>query len=401
MLHDVLHAAGFVPTCAPNHGLRAHVTDDPTDLMYSREDDDPGWNPQRLDVGRDDYYEHSQPGCPDLSDSPYLTPRFPAGNLPINPSFEADTRGWGPGQGTLERIWAGDAPHGVFAVKVAPAPGAHVALVSDCPAGIGCSVSDTSAGATYLGAAHVRAASTATVGKRVTIILSEYTQGGRLVRETTGQSVTLTTGFQRLSVAADALASAHVMGVRVQLKQAASSDAFLADLITLLPARALMRVFGTPTVGAPVTWTAVGVDAKRVSSAHLVESDPVDVAELNVTLDGGGAPSATGQPLRGVVFRNAGGQPGALAGRTQELVIANGISAGTVRLRFTPPLRLALGTYWLGLHAGGPAATARYRSTGGVGGLRFNTDSYPGGTADPFGPSTAGTATVPVSAIGG
>jgi pimeloyl-ACP methyl ester carboxylesterase len=34
-------------------------------------------------------------------------------------------------------------------------------------------------------------------------------------------------------------------------------------------------------------------------------ADPLDVA-----LDGGGATGATGQPLRGVVFRDAGGQPG-------------------------------------------------------------------------------------------
>jgi hypothetical protein len=45
MLHDVLHVMGFVAPCAPNFGTRTHVTDDPTDLMYSREDAHPDWDP--------------------------------------------------------------------------------------------------------------------------------------------------------------------------------------------------------------------------------------------------------------------------------------------------------------------------------------------------------------------
>jgi hypothetical protein len=44
---------------------------------------------------------------------------------------------------------------------------------------------------------------------------------------------------------------------------------------------------------------------------------------------------------------------------TREVTIAGGLGAATVTPRFTPPLRLEPGTYWLGRHAGGPAATAR------------------------------------------
>jgi hypothetical protein len=398
MLHDVVHAAGFVQPCAPNHGQRTHVTDDPTDLMFSHEDDHPNWNPPRLDVNRDDYYEHGR-DCADLTDSPYLTPRLPAGNLTVDASFETSTRGFGAGPGgALARTFAKNAPHGVFAARVAPAPGATVSFISDCPVGIiGCSVGNTVGGATYVAAAHVRAATPSAVGKRVTIALREYTFGGALVSETLGQTVTLTTSFQRLGVAAEARASGHVMGVRVQQKLPASTDAFLADVLTLVPARQVMQVVGNPTFGAPVTWTAVGVNAKRASSARLVARDPVDIAHMKVALDGRGAAGAGGQPLRGVVFHDDGG----LAGRTEEFAIASGAGAGTVTLRFAPPLRLAPGSYWLGLHAGGSSAIARYGSTGGLGGLRVNADQYADGTADPFGPSTAGTATVPILAIGG
>jgi hypothetical protein len=53
------------------------------------------------------------------------------------------------------------------------------------------------------------------------------------------------------------------------------------------------------------------------------------------------------------------GSPVDWPGTREEVTIAGGLGAATVTLRFTPPLRLEPGTYWLGRHAGGPAATAR------------------------------------------
>jgi hypothetical protein len=68
MLHEVIHSLGFVPSCAP-HEAGGHVTDDQHDIMYAG-----GGNaPNVLDAGHDDYYGAHIPGCPDLSDSPYLT----------------------------------------------------------------------------------------------------------------------------------------------------------------------------------------------------------------------------------------------------------------------------------------------------------------------------------------
>lgn len=71
MLHDLLHGLGFVPACAPNHHRLGHVTAPNDDLMWAG---DVGyWTfPAKLDVGRDDYYGHGRPGCPDLATSPYL-----------------------------------------------------------------------------------------------------------------------------------------------------------------------------------------------------------------------------------------------------------------------------------------------------------------------------------------
>jgi List-Bact-rpt repeat protein len=69
MVHEVMHALGFVPTCAPHQTRRGHVSDSPSDLMYAGA---APWSPTTLDVGHDDYYNAHIPGCPDLSDSPYL-----------------------------------------------------------------------------------------------------------------------------------------------------------------------------------------------------------------------------------------------------------------------------------------------------------------------------------------
>jgi hypothetical protein len=70
MLHDLIHALGIVATCAPNHTLRGHVSDSPNDLMYAGE---LPWYPSVLDIGRNDYFKHNNPGCLDLARSPYMT----------------------------------------------------------------------------------------------------------------------------------------------------------------------------------------------------------------------------------------------------------------------------------------------------------------------------------------
>ena len=72
MLHELFHLLGAVSTDAPNHVLRGHVHvgDDPRDLMYAGSQP---WQPQFIDIGRNDYYGHNNPSLLDLGDSPYLS----------------------------------------------------------------------------------------------------------------------------------------------------------------------------------------------------------------------------------------------------------------------------------------------------------------------------------------
>jgi hypothetical protein len=69
MLHEIVHAIGFVPSCAPHYDGGGHVNDDPNDLMS------PGGNlSDSLDTNKDDYFRHTIAGCPDLARSLYLKP---------------------------------------------------------------------------------------------------------------------------------------------------------------------------------------------------------------------------------------------------------------------------------------------------------------------------------------
>jgi hypothetical protein len=72
MLHDVVHTLGIVGPCARNYTptLPGHVGDSNADLMYAGP---LPWQPATLDVGRDDYFGASIPGCVDLGTVGFLT----------------------------------------------------------------------------------------------------------------------------------------------------------------------------------------------------------------------------------------------------------------------------------------------------------------------------------------
>lgn len=81
MLHDTLHVLGIVDAKAPHHHSTGHVHGDERDLMYQPRPgtSDPPWGTYDpagliLDIGRDDYFEHGQPGVIDLARSVFLSP---------------------------------------------------------------------------------------------------------------------------------------------------------------------------------------------------------------------------------------------------------------------------------------------------------------------------------------
>jgi hypothetical protein len=79
--HGVAHALAATGSCAARHS-DGHVDDSRQDILYAG----PlglDHTELRLDVGRDDYYTHSIPGCPDIENSPLLLRRP---QCPIHPA---------------------------------------------------------------------------------------------------------------------------------------------------------------------------------------------------------------------------------------------------------------------------------------------------------------------------
>ncbi|MGE5482856.1 MAG: carbohydrate binding domain-containing protein [Bacteroidota bacterium] len=145
-----------------------------------------------------------------------------------NPSFETDLSGWESWQGTLTRVSLGDAPDGSYVAKVTRSTGSSF-TIDDNPA----SVSSTVAGQKYWASAWVKAASSSSLGKTVTLRLREINSSGVLVKETVSPGIALTNSFQQLFVTVTVTASGNTLDLRISQGGAASGDAFYADLFDL------------------------------------------------------------------------------------------------------------------------------------------------------------------------
>lgn len=143
------------------------------------------------------------------------------------------------------------------------------------------------------------------------------------------------------------------------------------------------ETFGTPTVGT--LSDTMAADRKRVNRYSL--STSASVTKLTAYL----APTGTsGQQLvTGVIYADAGGAPGALVARSDELAFHSTDAAGWYALPLPSPVTLAPGDYWIGLFSGGSTGVAGFRWDSVPGSRIYNTGPYASGPSDPFGSSTA------------
>jgi hypothetical protein len=147
--HELLHALGAVPACAPHADGTAHVGDGSHDQMHGADPvgaptPDPADTsydgPAELDPGRDDYYGHGRPDCLDVARSVFLTPLakdaaaprdrvlapYPAGGTPLPAPDLAGT----DLVITELRLVPGPAGTGTLVGQVAARPGSGRRLVS-------------------------------------------------------------------------------------------------------------------------------------------------------------------------------------------------------------------------------------------------------------------------------
>jgi hypothetical protein len=91
------------------------------------------------------------------------------------------------------------------------------------------------------------------------------------------------------------------------------------------------------------------------------------------------------QVLKGIVYADNKGKPGARRGVTEQLTFKSTDAAGWYKLSFTPPVKLSAGTYWIGIITGASSGVAAERWDSLANAEAYNTNSYTSGPSDPFG----------------
>ncbi len=152
--------------------------------------------------------------------------------------------------------------------------------------------------------------------------------------------------------------------------------------ITITVTSAGQSTFGTTTPGASTDTASVGL--KEVSK--YTAPQPGTVLKLTGYVSGLGATSGT-QPLRAVVYADSSGNPGALLGVSNEVVIAAGQPWGWVDFTFPSGVSINAGTVWLGYIGGSVSDLAQLRYDEAPGELRYNANpgGYAAGPSNPFG----------------
>ncbi|MCW3028692.1 MAG: hypothetical protein JWN81_1903 [Solirubrobacterales bacterium] len=140
-----------------------------------------------------------------------------------------------------------------------------------------------------------------------------------------------------------------------------------------------VATFGKTTVGAGTdTFLA---DRKRVNRYALAA--PGSVTKLSIYL----APTATvgQQLLKGLIYADSSGAPGALLGVSEPLTFKNTNAAGWYDLVFSSPVKLAAGNYWIGVITGASSYVAGFRYDAVSGARDYNANTYTSGPTNPFG----------------
>ena len=137
--------------------------------------------------------------------------------------------------------------------------------------------------------------------------------------------------------------------------------------------------FGKTSVGASSDRFAT--ERKRVSRYAL--SSAGSITKLSIYL----APTGTAgqQLLKGLIYADSAGAPGALLGVSEQLSFASTGSAGWYDLTFSSPLKLAAGNYWIGAITGAGANVAGFRYDSVAGSRDYNANTYTSGPTNPFG----------------
>jgi PKD repeat protein len=140
--------------------------------------------------------------------------------------------------------------------------------------------------------------------------------------------------------------------------------------------------FGTTTPGSSIDTASLNL--KEVSKYTAPQAG--SVSKLTGYVSGLGQPTGN-QPVRGVIYADSGGSPGALLGVSNAVTISAGRAWGWVDFTFPSAVAIQAGPVWMGYIAGSAGDLTQLRYTPATAGLRWNvnTGGYSAGPSDPFG----------------
>jgi hypothetical protein len=168
------------------------------------------------------------------------------------------------------------------------------------------------------------------------------------------------------------------------------------------PANDAWQINGTDTTGlhevkfsgigaATFGKTSVGgssdhfvAERKRVNRYALPAAG--SVSKLSAYLTTGGTSGS--QVLKGIIYADSSGKPGALVAVSEQLTYANTNATGWYDLKFGSPVKLAAGNYWIGVITGAPAGVTGFRFDSVSGSRDWNANTYTSGPSNPFGSVT-------------
>lgn len=164
------------------------------------------------------------------------------------------------------------------------------------------------------------------------------------------------------------------------------------DICKALPGCTLPMPTPTPTpTSGTFGLTSVGVnsdmmvpDRKRATKATLTVSGSVNKLTMYLAPTG-----VSGQEImKGILYADQGGVPGALLGVTKAFTFSSSNAAGWYDMTFPSAIALAPGTYWIGVISGNATHVAGFRWNS-VSQIRaLNSNTYASGPSNPFGTAT-------------
>ena len=171
----------------------------------------------------------------------------------------------------------------------------------------------------------------------------------------------------------------HTLEVQETASNLTGAGAPASSIVTATVSAAPSATFGKTTVGG--SSDDFLSERKRVNRYALPVAG--SVSKLSVYLAPRGV--AGEQVLKGLIYADSGGAPGALLGASEQFTFNGSDAAGWYDLVFPSPVKLAAGNYWIGVMSGGEGGVTGFRYDGVTGSRDYDANSYSSGPTNPFG----------------